>query len=369
MGSISLVIADTDESYVEALSVYLMEEHSQRFEISCFTARETLEKFVSETLNRIQILLINPQLLKGLEYSHRVDTVILLHPGKPACEDGELPGVCKYQNGGKLAAQILNIHFENTSEKFLMPDGDKKARIISVYSPSGGSGNTSISVSLSICGAQTGLSVFYLNLEEISSIPSYFNSESHQSLSNIFYYLREKNKNLALKIEGARCIDSRYGVYYFLPPDSSMEFDEISAGELKELVVQLKRTGRYDAVVIDMPHGLNAGCRELMRLCDKLIFMTSHDNMSIEKFRTFNSQLDLLWDGSGSEIARKSLLVVNKYNSLIAQGNAIQGNNMPAVTVPLITGHNVMRAVMLTPGMDTQYMRAVRGLAERCFRQ
>ncbi|RCX09606.1 AAA domain-containing protein [Anaerobacterium chartisolvens] len=369
MGCISLVIADTDESYIEALSVYLMEEHSQRFEISCFTGREPLEKFISETAKRIQILLITPQLHKGIEYSHKVDTVILLHPGNPPCEEGELPGVCKYQNGGKLAAQIANIHFENTSEKFFMPDGGKQARVIAVYSPSGGAGNTSVSISLSICGVQTGLSVFYLNLEEISSIPSYFNSENPQNLSNIFYYLREKNKNMALKIEGARCIDVRYGVHYFLPPDSSMEFDEISAEELRELVSQLKRTGKYDAVVIDMPHGLNPSCRELMKLCDKLVFVTSHDNMSIAKFRTFNSQLDLLWDGSGSEIAKKSLLAVNKYNALIAQGNAIQGNDMPAVTVPLITGHNVMRAVMLTPGMDTQYMRTVRSLAERCFRQ
>jgi len=47
---------------------------------------------------------------------------------------------------------------------------------------------------------------------------AYFDAHgSGENLSNVLFFLKENNKNLALKIEGSRSIDSTTGVHYFLP--------------------------------------------------------------------------------------------------------------------------------------------------------
>jgi len=85
------------------------------------------------------------------------------------------------------------------------------------------------------------------------------------------FFLKENNKNLALKIEGSRSIDSTTGVHYFLPPENVFDLDELTSDEIKRLIGQFKAMESYDVVIADTGSELNNVSISLLESSD-LVF-------------------------------------------------------------------------------------------------
>ena len=75
----------------------------------------------------------------------------------------------KYQNADNFVSSILAAFSEN-GQGFALPGSDSKvSKVISVYSPVGGIGKTSICVALATNMSASGHKVFYLNMESTPS--------------------------------------------------------------------------------------------------------------------------------------------------------------------------------------------------------
>lgn len=312
MAKIKMVIADTDEDYIEGLYNFITCNYFGRFQLSSYTRESYLLEFLDNNTDKIDILLISPELYSDQLQRYHIKTVIILSSGKLASGIENFECINKYQHAGKLINQILNIYAEQNHSEVSVNAGSKKTKVVGFYSPVGGSGKTTVSIVSSIISTQMGRSAFYLNFEDFHSTPLLLNCENHLNLSNILYYLKEKNKNIMLKMEACRCIDDVTGIHYFMPPESIIEMDEMLPEELQQLIIHLKNMSYYDVVFVDMSSSFNRKNVKLMESCDEVIIVLTQDSTTEVKVNSFIKELDILSSKNGSNLLDKLTFVLNK---------------------------------------------------------
>lgn len=314
MSKIHLIIADKDEAYVDSLSNYLINNHSNRFQINSFTKEEYLLEYISRNKGKDDILLLCSEWYTNSVLKDKVNTTIILSGGMLTNEAIDCEVINKYQRGDKMVSSILNCFAEVNPNRYYISDKEKKTKVIAIYSPVGGVGKTSIAVGASIKSAEDGKNVFYLNLENIQSTPNFFDCTNCQSISNIIYYIKEKKKNIALKIEGIRCTDPRYNIHYFAPPDSCVDLDEMSIDEIQYLLNKLRLSREYDEIFIDMSSNLNEKNVSILNASDQIILVIDQGDLAIAKLNTFLNELKLFSKRNDWDILGKIIIVLNKYN-------------------------------------------------------
>ncbi|SCY84540.1 AAA family ATPase [Alkaliphilus peptidifermentans] len=334
---LNLAIVDSDTDYLRALEHYLMNNFSQRFHVSFFTQIEYLWEVLDKEDHRIDILLINPLMYTEAIEKSNIKLIILLIEGILSTTLDGFPYIKKYQLGNQIAASILNLYIETYPNQYLKPEDKAKTTIIGVYSPVGGSGKTTIAILASYIHAQRGKSVFYLNLENVPSTAVYFEDMKSQNISNLFYYLKNKKKNILLKIEGVRQFDTTLGIHYFPPVERLADFEEISWEEIVLLVNTLKESNQYDYIIIDFDSGINMKKWNQISLCNRLLLVLNQDISSQIKGNSFIKEIDRF--SADEELFSKDniQLVINKADDTVG-GTQLSINNKKAIYLPYING-------------------------------
>lgn len=318
MTRLKLVIADTDEAYVENITGYFMLNYSQRFQVSSFTDKACLIEYLSDEGHKIDVLLIGSEMYSDEIPKENVATVILLTSERPNSENNDHYLIDKYQQGDKIAGDIFNIYAQRDDADVINVKGEKSTKIVAVYSPIGGSGKTTIATSCAIQCAQNGLGIFYLNLEDFQSTALFCDCRRGQNLSNILYYIKENSKNLQLRIEAAKCIDPEYKLHYFCPPESLLDLQESKPEELKALLDEFKNMSQYDIVFVDMSSSFDDKNIAVLDASDEILLVLPQDAVSDIKIDLFSNEMDILKKRKGLDFSDRINLVLNKYNSYMA---------------------------------------------------
>jgi len=314
MAKLNIIVADSDEEYMEALERYFRTYYRERIESLCITSQEYLIEYMKKEITNIDILLVTPRFLHKLNLD-KVNTVVLLTDGRIPQEYIKFESIAKYQEAQKLVRRIIDIYAENNPDEVYTSFNDRKTKVIGVFSPDGGAGKTTISIAISLRSSQRGMNVFYLNIENIPSTQVFLDCNSENNLSDVLYYLKEKSKNLSLKIEGARLEDLASGIHFFAPPDSPLEMNEILDNDISELVSQLKSLNRYDSIVIDMSSVINEKNLKLFEICDSIICISTPDKISQKKASQFIKALEMTERVELKTLQVKLKFVVNKYDA------------------------------------------------------
>lgn len=338
MGRLRVIIADPEEAYVQGLSDYISSFHSQRFEIYSITRQDYLYNHLSREDKAYDLILLSPDFYSADLPVEKSGAIALLESGPCAHGTGGFPLVNKYQHVEKLISDIAAILAENHKGQLVLPVGRRNARLIGVYSAAGGTGKSTISLSCSIQSAIKGLKVFYLNLETIQT-SSYLEWDSHRSLSKILFYLKEKNPRLPLKIEGTRCIDTRYGIHYFSPADFPFDLEYVSPEEYTTLVEAFKFMGQYDLIFLDLTSNFSLVNTTLLTCCDRLVLISQQEEAAVKRHAAMVEQLTKISRKSPQNPLENSLLVINKYESSFTGGQMDwHGKADGSVTLPMVQG-------------------------------
>ncbi|NLP07734.1 MAG: AAA family ATPase [Clostridiaceae bacterium] len=308
MGRLSLVIADYDAEYIRNLEKYLILNYPGRFGLTSFSSSHTLCEFL-ESQASADIILVNSSIYEDrIEQYDRGLVLLLAENGSgpvPQC-----PGaIRKYQHADRLVSELLRLYTANSSKDRLVP-GRKNTCIISVVSPAGGVGKSSIAAGCSMMCAGRGLRTFYLNLEDIASTANFFNGESNQSFSNVLYHLKGSS-NLWLRLESAKCSDARNGVHFFKPAESALEMNEFEKQDAVRLIREFKSSCVYDMVFVDTSPGLSETNTVVMSHSDVILLVLTQDPIMESKADIFSKGLALLESGWKSGLTDKLLPVVN----------------------------------------------------------
>lgn len=350
MPTLNLVIADKDQSYLDMLVDFLYSKYGNRFYVQSFSNEKTFNEYI-EKAERIDILLISPEFCSKDLNLEKVVTPIVLSAGVISEDIKNFKIISKYQTGDKLVSSILNIFSETSNYEVYTEDGDKRTKVITFYSPCGGAGKSTLAIGTSVRCAQNNMNIFYLNLEKFPSTTAYFDSSGNgQNFSNILYYLKDNNKNLSLKIEGCRSIDSSTGVHYFLPSENVFDIDELTPNEVKKLVNQLKKMGFYDAVIIDVSSELSSINISILEYSDLVYYVLPFDTVSKYKLDILMKGYEILNKRQGIHFLEKTELILNKcVNSGLSNLVNFELNGKTAfLHIPYIKG--------LDASLGTQYL-------------
>ncbi|WP_432408055.1 AAA family ATPase [Wukongibacter sp. M2B1] len=347
MAKLHLIIADMDEYYVESIANYITDNYSQRFQITCITKQNFLSDYFSVNKKEVDILLLSPEWYTDVFPKEMVNTPIILSRGMLDIEMNGWDVINKYQKGDRLVSNIIDCFAERNPDKYCIIDGEKRTKVISVYSPIGGAGKTSIAVGLSVRAACREKTVFYLNLEDIQSTPHFFDCKTRQNFSNMLYYIKENKKNITLKIEGIRNTDFQHSIHYFSPPDNIMDLNETSPDEIKSLLHQLKISNNYDLIVIDMSSNIDDRNISILKESDQIVLINQHDSLAMMKIDLFLKELEILSKRNKLNLLEKTTIVLNKYlengmlqiEGLDFSGKSI-GAKIPVVMEPIIVYKN-----------------------------
>ncbi|MGE5678936.1 MAG: AAA family ATPase [Pseudomonadota bacterium] len=312
LSRLNLVIADADEAYTRGLSEYISSFHSSAFSVSCFTRDDAFCE-VMKKKPPADILLVSPEFY---EISAGYDCIrlrLLLSDGSLEQEYQGFQPIDKFNTGEKLLSEIMHLYSAVDSVKAKSPGQSKTARIISLYSPAGGAGKTTIAVSMAVQSSDKDKRTFYLSLESVQSTGTFFDTNSTRNLSYVFYYLKEKSGNFPMRLEGIKLRDSGSGVDYFSPPENLHEYGEIDADDLEKLINGIKCMGCYDYIIIDMPCAFDKKSQRVFSLCDHIIMVITEEPVSIHKYGLMQKELERLESSGQDNIAAKLVTVINRY--------------------------------------------------------
>jgi cellulose biosynthesis protein BcsQ len=294
-------IADANVEYVERMLSVL--EGYDNLNLSVYTSRAALEQAL--TSRQFDVLLFDPSVYDGqMEVKKNVLTVMLLD------EDSGVPETCrsfkkikKYQRISKIYQQILELYAEICGDMGTVV-GQRNVPAIAFYSPVGGVGKTTLALASAAKLAMQGYRCFYLNLEDIASEDCFLPQNAERGISEIASYLGE-NINFTMKIQSL--LQSKgENLFYLNHFDSPNDIYEMSETEIVELLEQLKKTGFFDAIVIDMGVGIDHRALGIFEAVEKIVLVEKADAMAVRKLNGFLSQAHIM-----NEYHRKMYRVLN----------------------------------------------------------
>lgn len=325
MAKFNVVIADCDEGYADALSKYLSSWRENDFNVISFTKEELLRKYLDSEI--ADVLLISPQLMaENLNLSHVQVTIINTPDRIPESLMG-YPNINKYQPGDILARELIRIFSENSNDEIIIKNNRSGSVITGVYSPIGGIGKTTVSVGLAMQYALKGEKTLFISLEELASYTSLLNCNSSNNFSDLLYFMKQKNKNLMLKIEGLKNCDSHSGLYYFSPSSCYKDMQEVTSDEWLELIGYIKNNSAYDRIILDFDSTLNNKNMELFNMCNEVILLINGDNMSQSKINQMYNSLEKV---GKKDLHSKVNILFNKSNhrNEITEDSSIRGKKV-----------------------------------------
>jgi septum formation inhibitor-activating ATPase MinD len=284
LGRLSLVIADYDAEYLQNFEKYLITYHPKRFDLASFSAAEPLNAYLGES-HKIDVLLVSSKMYKEIINTEKQEIVLILSENESAAPSG-LEAVQKYQHMDRLISEVIRL-YTLCSRKECPVYGNGGTQVVSVVSPAGGTGKSSIAAGCSILCTGRGMRTFYMNLEDIPSTEMFFHGDSRQSFSNVIYQLKGSSPNLWLKLEAARCIDAGTGVHFFRPAANILDMNELTEQDISRLLFEFRKSSAYSAVFIDLPTGLNERNSSVLKYSDVILMILTPDlrlQNSIDKF-------------------------------------------------------------------------------------
>lgn len=341
MWKINLVLADVDERYIESLSKFIRSSYMNKFNLNVFTQKDSLVTFLNGRAGKIDILIVAPELFSEEMKGLKAGIIIILSNGnKPESVNG-IPCINKYQTGDLILNSVLELFSDTNPGAESILRGSKNTVLISVYSPIGGSGKTTISLGLSALFAKKGMKTLYLNLETINSIPYFIkNSNQEIGMSNLLFYLKENKKNLSIKIDALKSYDRALGISYFNPADFSLEIDELTEFDIGTLLFELKEVGQFDVVVTDTDSVFNRRNLAVLNSSDSIIMPVLQGTLAKYKLEVFERELKKINSIQENALNERITPVINRFQYDLQYDEFFLSKKSAYAKIPLLKDMN-----------------------------
>jgi len=366
MARLSLVIADRDEDYVKRFSDFLTYKYSNRFQVSYFTKYDCLLDFIENEGKKIDILLVDINMYTEDMPFDKAGTVIILTCGNQPVNDTrckQYKHINKYQHGDRLVGEIIETYFmeNNVINECVYTNKSRTGRVVTFFSPSGGSGTTCVALGSSVQCAMRGATVLYLDFQTLSTTKMFFESSKAHGLSDILYSIKDTGADVAAKIEALRCVDEKYNIHFFAPAQSGTELWEVVPEEYATFIQQIRGMGYYDIIFIDTSAYFVLRNAEILEVSDRVFIIVRQDNLSIKKLKTLFSEMDILEQRKGINLKDGSNIIINNCNgSLVdmAEGLAME-EKAPDFILPYSPEISCIRELKTLADMEDGFNKGI----------
>lgn len=309
---IKLAILEKDKGYLNRIVTAFEIKYSDKFEVYSFTelavALQTLRTARIDVLIASDVFEVDiNQIPKRCGFAYLVDSaeIDMLNNQRT---------ICKFQKADLIYKQILSIYSENAGNITGLKINDENCKLIAFASPSGGCGSSTMAAACALHFSTQGKKTLYLNLEKYGSSDIFFLAEGQFDMSDIIFALKSKKANLSLKLESSVKQD-KSGVYFYSQTKVALDMLELCADDILRLISELKLTGSYDYIVLDMEFEIDKGYLDIYRKVHSIVVVGDGSEISnLKIFRGYNAIVTKEQE-SDSSIANRMVLMYNKFSN------------------------------------------------------
>ena len=309
---IKLAILEKDRSYLTRVVSAFGAKYSDKFEIYSFTDVEVALAMLNAS--KIDVLLAGDvfdidvaRLPKRCAFAYLVDSV-----GIDMINNQR--AICKFQKADMIYKQILSIYSEKASSITGFKMTGDEGKVIGFCSASGGVGSSTMAAACSVYLASKKKKVLYLNLEKYGSADMYFSGQGQFGMSDIIFALKSKKTNLALKLESCVKRDPS-GVYFFSQARVALDMIEMNADDTLRLLAELKASGEYDYIVLDMDFGIDKDMLKIYRQTQEIVLVGDGSLESNTKIERAHAALMIVEENADAPLTSRMSFVYNKVGS------------------------------------------------------
>jgi MinD-like ATPase involved in chromosome partitioning or flagellar assembly len=330
MDKISVIVADADERYTGMLASFVRSgEYSNQFSLTCFTHPEALSLVIQQTGRRWSLYVVHESLAASFAPVIGEGEIVLLCEQVASLEGGIDKRIAKFQPLNQFFAKLKSFCAQSSGLPGARLRDSERCRVSAIYSSAGGAGKTTVAVNLAVHLAKRGKKVFLLNLEPFPSLSSFIAFAEGGGLSRFLYYLRSQHRDLAEKLEQCKTYDPALKWSCFAPPDNLLDLEEMSEGDVSDIIRCIRRSGIYDELVIDMDSAFHRRNLGALGECDRICWLVVDDvygrmktGQSIRRLQQYENQAGVSVVGKVSFWQNKS---VDMHKGDFGDGIPIEG--------------------------------------------
>lgn len=300
---LNIAIADKSEEYIERIASVLGEYDGVN--LSTFTEESALEEALVS--RNFDVLLFASNVYSGYIKGKKGMLSIMLWDEKSGM-DGQFQSykkIKKFQQISKIYQQVLELYADVCGDIGTVA-GQKKTTIVTVCSPVGGVGKTTLALAAATKYAVQGYRCLYINFETVASDECYLPQKGNKGISEIAAQLGEKI-NFSLKVQGL-LQEKRDNLFYLNHFDSPNDMYELTIDEIKELLEVFEQSGYFDIMVIDMEGCTDKKAMTVFEKSDRIILVEKADKIAENKLRIFLGQAHIV-----NTYGKKMYIIQNFY--------------------------------------------------------
>lgn len=320
MANPSIVVVLTDESYLAPMESKLVESIGGRVDIELISDMGYFrEYFLTPKTKNLLIIdesLYSPKLLK-----HNIDKIVVLTEEAEAEKKseelrGQVTYAFKYLSLSMLLKSIIPAGWTNGMDT--RPAG--KCKLITVISPEGGAGCTTIAAGICACMAQSSRRTLLTSVQAYQDYHFFMKVQQPLPLNKCFI-LQNADKKIYAELRD----QIRTEIFSYLPAlPSSIYALSIPAKSLISFAAAAQRSGDYDCVVVDAGSHISPTVISLMEQSDHVIIVSRQDDYAAFRLKVLEASVNC-------KEAEKYMLVCNGFNK--NQENALLKDGIGYVSV------------------------------------
>lgn len=322
---IKLAILEKDISYLQRIVSVFETKYSDKFEIYSFSDPEITMSILADS--KIDVLIANDVFeINAAALPRRCGFAYLVDSPDVDTVNNQRT-ICKFQRAELIYKQILSVYSENAGNISGLKLDDNNTKLIAFASPSGGVGTSSMAASCSLYFASQGKKILYLNFEKFGSSDAFFKAEGQFDMSDIIFSLKSKMANLTLKLESCVKHDPR-GVYFYSQSKIALDMLELNAEDISRLIAELKLSGTYEYIILDMDFSMDKGILDVYREAHSLVMVgDGSETSNIKIFRAYNA-ISTVEQKKDSPLTNRLSLIYNKFSNKTGQTLDIEIKNI-----------------------------------------
>lgn len=302
MAQTKIVVADYDESYLVALERLFVREYKFTAEIILISKVEALHAYFAEP-KTIEILVINEKLYDQSFARHNCEHLFILTEEIPdSATGGELFNslIYKYTTGKVLMDNIISR--SGISHATNLHAG--VAKVVMVFSPVGGAGQTTIAAGLCTHIARNFRRALFVGADSLQSFGNVLKGKQELQ-SGVEKTLQEKSKYAYDKIKPMIVTE----LFDIIPPFSAaLASLGVTQGHLMFLIDQIKTSGDYDFIIVDSGSDFTEVTSKMMAYADQVLLVTTQEEDAVYKLNCLLSNIDC-------SDTNRFAMVCNKYRA------------------------------------------------------
>lgn len=284
--NISIAIVDSNRNYLEKL-VEVLQEYEE-LSVSVYTNAELMQRALEN--KRYDILLFDPDISETRMTFSNVKLAVCLYSeeARNAAMYADCEKVLKYQRISMIYKELVKAYADKAGYSADL-NAVQSSKMIAIYAPAGGSGKTTIALSLAAKMANAGKKVLFLNMEQLDS-SSYLNphTEETDSITSLLEAIAE-DSNIELKLKGIMKKGFQ-DMAYVEGFTRIVDYNIVSKEEAEVLLEKIRKYAFAEVIVVDMESRLDGIGQAIMAKADHIFVVERGGEIPEQKMNMFSKQ-------------------------------------------------------------------------------